>query len=611
MAKTSREGWIGLRGKFKDMSVSKRIMMLYLAQLLISLAISTAIYYQVVSQYRLDTAMDTANQVLHSVEVNFSSMLDMVNEYSIIICYSSEMQQALRNANRDYDYSNVLRSNQSMRQLIAGSTAISSIYLFDNYNNIATAYTDANRELMISRISEAPWYQEVYKKRGAYIIRANGGGIFRQGDDPSAQRNYISMIRLVRDNTNLKSLGVAVINISQLVVENTYEDLMKNYGMRIAVYDDQCNRIVNTLGDADFDLDALLGGEDGGRVERIRWAGGKQQCVLTTLVMPNIGWRLVGVLPVEAAGWSAYAATFTKIAVFIILLNGLLMALTWLAMTRMISKPIRALLRAMRGVGSGQFEHMELDTGKNEFGELKDGYNAMSDKIDRLFTKIVEEQQNARKFELDVLQAQIKPHFLYNAFDSISALAMEGRMKDVLAMVQALGRYYRTSLSKGSEVITVEQEIDIVRNYLTIQQYRYGDVFHVEYDVDPQVNAWPTLRLILQPIVENAIYHGIRPMGGGGVIQIIARDEPDFVTLIVSDNGVGMDGERLHAIIDLPPSMEKRASFGMRGTMERIHLFYGRRDLVAVNSEFDVGTTVTIRIPKNFVRPGAVEEGNR
>ena len=163
--------------------------------------------------------------------------------------------------------------------------------------------------------------------------------------------------------------------------------------------------------------------------------------------------------------------------------------------------------------------------------------------------------------------------------------------------MKALGSYYRISLSRGREVITVAEEIDVVKNYMSIQQVRYGDIFTMHYDIDENSTRHKILKLILQPLVENSLYHGIKPKGEKGNIYIRCRQYDQYIELAVEDDGVGTDRETISMVLDNRYDADAKPSFGLRGTIERLRIFYGLKDPVSIKSTLGVGTTVTIRIP--------------
>ena len=220
-----------------------------------------------------------------------------------------------------------------------------------------------------------------------------------------------------------------------------------------------------------------------------------------------------------------------------------------------------------------------------------DGYNVMVNEINELFDKVVEEQEAIRKSELQLLQSQIKPHFLYNTFDAISSLALMNKNKEVYEAILALGSLYRTNLNSGNEIIEIQEEIEAVKNYIKILKIRYDDIFDANIDVDERTLKMQIPKLTLQPIVENALYHGLKPKGGHGIIDVSVKLEGPDVVIKVRDDGVGMSRETVQKI------MEKSGSFGIRGTVERLRIFYMRENIMEIKSEPGKGTTVILRVP--------------
>ncbi len=223
--------------------------------------------------------------------------------------------------------------------------------------------------------------------------------------------------------------------------------------------------------------------------------------------------------------------------------------------------------------------------------------------ITKLFESIRIEQQNSRNLELRLLQAQINPHFLYNTLDNIVWLSEDERKEDVASIVTSLSRFFRTTLSGGRDFISLRQELSHVEAYLEIQQFRYRDILSYRIDVPEDLKNLLIIKLALQPVVENALYHGIKNKRGMGEIQIRAeeKDEKDLL-LIVEDDGIGMDAEsleHLRGIIagEIRPA-EDNSGFGMSNVAERLRLNYGEKAAIFVDSEYGRGTKVQILIPK-------------
>ena len=204
--------------------------------------------------------------------------------------------------------------------------------------------------------------------------------------------------------------------------------------------------------------------------------------------------------------------------------------------------------------------------------------------------------------ELELLQAQINPHFLYNTLDNIVWLAEDGRTEDVEGIVTSLSRFFRTTLSGGRDYITIGEELIHIESYLQIQRFRYRDILAYDIDVPMQMREYSIIKLTLQPVVENALYHGIKNKRGGGSIKIWGKEEGDRLELSVEDDGIGMDSEALEYLQDIIDGKRKPSSdnqgFGMANVAERMRLNYGRGYGIRVSSEYGKGTLVRISIPK-------------
>jgi two-component system sensor histidine kinase YesM len=243
---------------------------------------------------------------------------------------------------------------------------------------------------------------------------------------------------------------------------------------------------------------------------------------------------------------------------------------------------------------------MEVNS-KDEMGLLASGFNTMNRTIIQLLSNIKLEQKKKREYELALIQAQIKPHFLYNTLDVIYALSELGRIKDVQKTTKALADFYRVTLSKGRDSITIEEELRNVKDYLSIQQIRYSDVFNYTIEVENSVLQHSILKLTLQPIVENAIYHGLKEKGDFGFLQVHAFTEAETIKIQIIDNGVGMDAEKIREILHSDETGQGQVmSYGLRNVDHRLRLYFGEDYGLLIESERGKGTVVTVRIPLDF-----------
>ncbi len=261
-----------------------------------------------------------------------------------------------------------------------------------------------------------------------------------------------------------------------------------------------------------------------------------------------------------------------------------------------ISQPLRRLEKSVQSVGQGDFSTPIHVSGAHEVVQLSKRFNFMLHRIRQLMDQIIHEQEAKRKSELDVLQSQINPHFLYNTLNSVVRLAEKGKKEEIVATITSLSKFFRISLSKGKNIIPLEEELEHVRHYLIIQQIRFKNKFHYAIECEEGVLSCVTLKLILQPIVENAIHHGIEKMSDEGFIRITAALQEEQLVIKIADNGLGMTKQLMDQL--LTGSVRSRGSgVGVKNVNERIRLYYGKSFGLSFESELEEGTTVTITMP--------------
>ncbi|MCR4922594.1 MAG: sensor histidine kinase [Lachnospiraceae bacterium] len=276
---------------------------------------------------------------------------------------------------------------------------------------------------------------------------------------------------------------------------------------------------------------------------------------------------------------------------------------TALTITESITKPINELCDVAGKVGKGDFEVRADNRESNpEIRQLSDSFNSMIEQIGKLVENIKAEQINSRNLELRLLQAQINPHFFYNTLDNIVWLSEDDRKEDVAAIVTALSQFFRTTLSGGRYFIRLEEEIAHIEAYLKIQSFRYRDILSYKIDIAKELKDFEIIKMTLQPLVENALYHGIKYKRGMGLIRIGAMDMGDNLLIFVEDDGIGIRKEELlelHRIIkgDEKPSQDNKG-FGMSNVAERLRLNYGRNYGIKIESTYGKGTKVEVLIPK-------------
>ena len=317
--------------------------------------------------------------------------------------------------------------------------------------------------------------------------------------------------------------------------------------------------------------------------------------IMTIQNISFTNWKMVGISYVDEL--VPNKRNLNNFVLFISLFGIAFEILASLFISSKISQPIKRLEKQMKRVENGDFDISLEVKGEDEVKRLSKSFNLMVAKIKQLMAQIISEQEAKRKSEFKALQAQINPHFLYNTLDSIIWMNENKNYDGVTTMVSALAKFFRVSISKGNEIINVSDEMDHAASYLTIQKIRYKDKFDFILDAEPEVLQKKTLKLILQPIIENAINHGISHIQEKGKIKITAALEGNRIVFRVIDNGYGIKPEILKDILDQESKSAHSAGVGLKNVNERIKLCYGNEYGLRIESELDVGTTAIISIP--------------
>lgn len=520
-------------------------------------------------------------------------IFENVNSCSKTIAYNNTVQKAL-SENKEIKYEDRTAIQDVIIQNMTSFDEISSIYLFDDLGKPYVSGDIYEVEIIRKHLKDLSYFETSFDdgdKNKAFFI------MDFPAEDGVKRSQILSFVRRVRNINTMKDMGIVVINVPVTKIQDTVDTISSQSGIEIALMDSEDNKIIASQNGEWLTTEALekattLKNES---YEEIKRDSGNYK--IGIVEDDNKLWYVIG--GVSRSIILSNLNNFLIISILVLILGIAFCVLGATYITSRIMKPVSNILNSMEQVRDNSLERIPIIETNLEIDNLQQRYNHMLDEIEKLMSQKIEEQRLRRKYELSLLQEQIKPHFLYNTFDSVCALAKMGESESVYIMMQALGQYYRGSLHKGKTVISIEEEIKIVENYLIIQSYRYDDVFEVVYDVDDNVKTYKTIKLILQPLVENAIYHGFRENGLSGHITIRAKDEKEYVRLEIEDDGIGMSKEMIDKLLVNTYDYQGKR-FGLPGTIQRINLYYGylNRNLVDIKSEYGKGTIITIWIPK-------------
>jgi two-component system sensor histidine kinase YesM len=393
---------------------------------------------------------------------------------------------------------------------------------------------------------------------------------------------------------------VVLIDLKLRVIVETAKDVRLGKTGMLFVLDEHGDPIYvpRQLGFDTIPLSWLDGQSSGNFIKTVN--GRKLQFIF--LRSPFTKWSTIGAFSTsEAAPEIRQIRLYVGTFVFGVCLLGITASF---ALSQGISRPINRLMAFMQRAESGDLTTRYWGDRMDEVGMLGRSFNSMLTKINDLMSFAERQEKQKREAELRTLQAQIKPHFLYNTLDTIHWMSRKQGAEQVAEMVEALSKLFRIGLSKGSEFIPLAEEFEHVRSYLQIQKHRYKDKLQFALELDPQIAHVPVLKVILQPIVENAIYHGVKERRGPGAISVKGCRSDDLVMLTVTDDGVGMDERKLALIrekLNSPAESNPGAAsagYGLSNVQSRLLLTYGKPEYgIHVDSRAGTGTTVTIVYP--------------
>ncbi len=322
---------------------------------------------------------------------------------------------------------------------------------------------------------------------------------------------------------------------------------------------------------------------------------GHEERMVVVKTVGYTGWKIVSVTPLRSL-YGSFSRNQTVVVIIFFLALAAMIFINQLISVAVV-KPLQRLEDSVKGIGLSPTPQIYIG-GSHEIRHLGQTIQSMVAEMRRLTDDIVREQEEKRKNELDALQSQINPHFLYNTLDSILWMIEAEKYEDAISMVQALASLFRISLSRGKNIITVGEEIQHARNYVAIQKYRYKNKFEAFFEIEDGVSDYKTIKLIIQPLIENAIYYGMEFMDGDGEIHVRVGVRGDELHIEVADNGPGIPAERLPALLtEENRARSKGSGIGLRNVHQRIQLYFGRDYGLEVESEPDEGTLVRIRLP--------------
>ncbi len=508
----------------------------------------------------------------------------------------------------DAVYYNVIKENDfSSREKVipqemnliyeANKSNLRSIAVYNNYGSLMAAEPVALQK-EDPDVTRQDWYkQAIGEMENMHFSTPHIQNLF---DD--ATRRYYWVISLSRAvelvDQGVPCSGVLLVDMDYSAISRMMQQINKTYnGQYYYLCDGNGEIIYHTK---QLQISKGISAENNGKVSKYKdgvyeekFAGEQRKLIVNTV--SYTGWKLVGVIP-----YSTFTHGLFSIRYFIMMLM-LLMAMMLAVINRVvstrISRPILKLDASVRKYEAGEKPEIYIG-GSQEIRHLGYSIQRSYEQIDTLMHEIVLEQNERRKSELDALQSQINPHFLYNALDSITWMVEGERNDDAVFMISELAKLFRISLSKGQTVIRLQDELQHAKSYMNIQKIRYKNIFSIQFDIEEGLGDYCSVKLILQPILENAINYGVNCMDDCGEIKVTGKLKDGMILLSVSDNGIGMTEEEVRLSLTDSKRVHKHGSgVGLVNVNHRIQILFGKEYGLQVESEPDEGTTVSILFP--------------
>ncbi len=551
---------------------------------------------------------DNTMQLIGKVNESFEFYISNLQSYTYMIANNEDVEQFLGQgeeaafSDNKYDIQRYLRNFTTVSSEVAGIMVINDEGEYVSNELYAPSTID---------LTETSWYQEAVNNNGIFKIIGRPDGRRLNSIVDYTNEDVITVVRAVIDPFTEQVHGVVLIDLKRRAIAETVKDVTLGKSGYLMVIDDKGQSIYqpNQPIVSQIPFKWVSEQQSGDFSKTIK--GEKFQFIYQR--SPFANWVTVGVFPTEETIFGLREINFyLVIFIFIIMFFGIPVSYF---LSHSISKPIVQLVSFMKKAEDGDLKVRYKEKRFDEIGLLGRSFNTMLTKLNGLMHLTERQERQKRDAEFRSLQANINPHFLYNTLDTIQWMARKQKADDVAEVVESLAKLFRIGLSKGRDIITLAKEIDHIESYLKIQKTRYREKLNYDIKVEESITNKAILKFILQPIIENAIYHGIKERRGAGHINIEAKSLDGNLLIKISDDGKGMPPKQLsdmrealaESIIQTenPEETRNKKGYGMLNVQARIQLTHGPDYGLTIESQEDVGTTITILLP---IMNNSVEE---
>ena len=574
----------------KAQTIKSKIFLFVFILTTLSLAIISVTVYILFFQTLEKKEIEHTIQASDKTKQNIESVLGFVDKTGSLLGANNDLLEQLKKEDFPSSDSHEDESKISimLQTIISVQENIRGIYILGTNGDFYTSYSGIDRDELEKRYGDL---LDKIESPDKYHIETH-----QINYNPISNSLVISYIRPLFDTSSQKRLGTIIIDINY--------DYLKELFSISSIQNDEKVLVVDQKGEAIFThpfniiLDSIVHNDpqllDLGKAVLRRDVFGQDSIIVSNTIKYS-NWKIIKVISTKKIQKDTSSIRIVATIVSIVFMILSLSASFFLSLT--LTKPILELNKKIKLVESGDLSVNVQVKSNDELGELSMSFNNMVIKLKDLINKVVEEQRRKSDLEFQILQAQINPHFLYNTLDSIKWLAVIQNVNNISEMTTSLINLLKYNISSPSSVC-FEDEITSVCNYVKIQKFRYGDNFDIEFNISEASKKCRVLKLILQPIVENAIFHGFESIEDKGIIQIRSEVQDNKRLIIqVSDNGIGMKPESLINMLNDQHNTKKFSGIGVKNIEERVKLYFGESYGLTFSSILGSGTNVTIILP--------------
>lgn len=586
----------GLLKFYRNLSIKIKLVSVLIIQILIPLILIGFLSYKNSESIIKENSTNYARDILHMISLRLDDYISNLTQISQDLLYEEKIYEALKSGSnlsdpiKRYEYENSVSSHLKMVVISRPEIRALCIYSTDG----RTYYQDDNTKDAGSR-DQIPYIKMLEQARklkgkpGLYIV----------SEDQKVKDIY--MIRLINDRDRFAELGLLIIHVKKEVLDQVYQGLTGNLQNIVILTSDLELIASRDYNDLTVMSDALLGSIEAETGEKIDEKSG---LFISYITQKNTGWKIAAYAALDMLYRDAYTLGNNIIMLCAVVVIMLTILTLFIAVD--IVKPINRLVNGMKEIQAGGSNvQIQVDR-EDELGFLHKAFNEMSGEIHHLVNWVYREQLTRKEAELKALQSQINPHFLFNTLEAINWMAQLNNVPEISKTVSDLSDLMEASIGRDDRLITIEEEFTYADKYISLQKRRFGDKIELIKDIDPAVNSIKIPRLLIQPLIENAVYHGIERSRSKGIITLSAFRKDGYVSVVVTDNGAGMgpeELEELNARLEMDNDTyfknlgRRRRSIGIENVNRRIKLFYGEEYGLLIESKVGSYTKVTITIP--------------